>query len=168
MNSVTSLPDSRTAVMLVVAWLCCSFSGAFAFWSIGSPVGLLQDPGNGIARYLYGLQLSLVAGAILVAVLRFAGLQRFLSRLALYGTLIYFGAAKTLGWYFAPWLAIGAALFGMFIHRGGDPEIRGSLLLLHVMGSLSGLYFVVQAGGLLGSYAQFGEVLRSLWLLVFG
>ena len=87
---------------------------------------------------------------------------------SLHSALVYLSAAKTLGWYFAPWLAIGAALVATFVRRGENPALRGSLLLLHLMGSLSGLYFVYQAGGLIGSYAEFGAVLRDLWLLVFG
>ena len=71
------------------------------------------------------------------------------------------------GWPALPWaLLIGACLVAVLLHRRVSIRQSPSLLLLHTMGTASGLYLFFHLPELLGAWAAFRSVLAGLRLLI--
>ena len=80
--------------------------------------------------------------------------------------LLYLGCFKVVGWTALPWvLLIGACLVAVLLHRRTSIRQSPSLLLLHAMGTSSGLYLFFHVNEILGAWDAFRSVLAGLWLL---
>ena len=162
------LPDAQSLVRLLIGWLCCGLAATFLLWTTLSAPGELQQIPVGLGRYFYFFPFGMAVGAALVILLWLVAADDYLAGISLNAALIYLGVLKTLGWTPVPWIALGAGVVGFISRRTIRQELRWTMLLLHIMGSLAGIYLAFQLARMLGPWRLFGETIRSLWLLAFG
>ncbi|HJP39374.1 MAG TPA: hypothetical protein QF499_09640 [Gammaproteobacteria bacterium] len=161
-------PGSDRTARLVVPWLCCGASIGFLLWVIFSGTGELHSVPVGFRRYMFFFPVGLAVSGVAGVLLWFAGAWAVTGRLSYLSCVFYFGFLKVLGWTFVPWILLIVASIEFVRTREIQVETRLSLLLLHVMGSLAGLYMAFNMGRFLQPWGSFQEVVRSLWLLVSG
>lgn len=165
---MTMPKDTRDLTQASTAWLAATFSMGFLLWVIGSDVAIIGQSRPDLARYGIFLGAGLVAGGIACLLLRLlSGSWGSAKSLGYVSCLVYFGCLKTLGWVIVPWVTIllVAALFTLPAVRKIDVPGR-SVLLLHGMGTMSGLYMSVHLKEYLGGWEPFKDVLVGLWLFI--
>jgi hypothetical protein len=83
-------------------------------------------------------------------------------------SLLYLGFLKTLDWHWAPLflLVVTVAWIGVVLTKNLYIEARPSLLLFHVMGTMSGLYMALHLNDFLKGWVPFQEVVQGLWRVV--
>lgn len=161
-----SIPASRDGLSrVIIPWLCFSASIAFMIWVVLSEPAKLQNVPIGLGRYIGFVPAALAASGALTALLWFFAAWRIAERLSYVSCVFYFACLKTLGWSFAPWVCIAVAAIGLFRTKDSALEIRPSLLLLHLMGTMAGLYTAFRVNDFLEGWDPFKDVIRSLWLL---
>jgi hypothetical protein len=160
------LPSSGRLSWVLIPWLCCGASVGFLLWILLNGPAELQQVSVGLRSYLLLLPTGLAAAGVVCAVLWFAGIWGIAARLSYSSCIFYFGFAKVLGWAFVPWVLVVAAVIGFSYTKKRSIEIRWSLLLLHAMGTLTGLYMAFHLNGFLRPWGLFMETTRSLWLLL--
>jgi hypothetical protein len=151
---------------LVIPWLCCGASIGFLLWIIFSSSGELHPAPVGFRRYMFFFPVGLAVSGVAGALLWFFGAWSVAGRLSYLSCIFYFGFLKVLGWPFVPWILLIVASIEFMRTREVQVVTRWFLLLLHVMGSLAGLYMTFNLGRFLQPWGSFQEVVRSLWLLV--
>lgn|GEM_PF-1316036 len=158
--------DTQRVSRLIVPWFGLGASAGFLLWIILSSPGELQQVPVGLRRYLFFLSLGLAASGVVCAVLWFRRAWHVAARLNYLSCIFYFGFLKVLGWKFIPWALVAVSVAGFFRHADPSIENRWSLLLLHAMGSLAGLYMAFHLGDFLRPWGAFAQVAGSLWLLI--
>jgi len=159
--------DTRILYQALTAWLPTTFSMGFILWVIGSDAAIIQQSRPDLLRYLIFLAAGLVAGGIACLLLRLlSGSWGSVKSFSYVSCLAYFGCLKTLGWDFVPWviILIIVVLFAIPGIRKIDVPAR-SVLLLHGMGTMSGLYMSVHLQEFLTGWVPFKDVIAGLWLL---
>ena len=168
----TSITQSTAAKSMSQQLIPCFGLGVatgFLLWVMFSGTGELQQVAVGLQRYLYFLlPVGLATAAVVCALLWFAGAWSFAASLSYVSCVFYFGFLKVLGWWFVPWVLIVVAVILSFRSRKLVIETRSPLLLLHLMGSMGGLYMTFNLGKFLQPWGFFMETVQSLWLLAVG
>ena len=165
----TANSDSKRMSRLLVVWLSLGLATGFLLWITLSGLGELEQVAVGLRRYLFFLlPVGLAAAGVICTLLWFTDYWVFVIRLSAVSCVFYLGFLKVLGWAFIPWVLIAVAAIGLFRIRKLAIETRSSLLLLHSMGSLSGLYMTFNLNKFLQPMELFMETVQSLWLLVVG
>jgi len=165
----TANSDSKRMSRLLVVWLSLGLATGFLLWITLSGLGELEQVAVGLRRYLFFLlPVGMAAAGVICTLLWFTDYWVFVIRLSAVSCVFYLGFLKVLGWVFIPWVLIAVAAIGLFRIRKLAIETRSSLLLLHSMGSLSGLYMTFNLNKFLQPMELFMETVQSLWLLVVG
>ena len=168
-TAITPNSDSKRISRLLVVWLSLGLATGFLLWITLSGLGELEQVAVGLRRYLFFLlPVGLAAAGVICTLLWFTDYWVFVIRLSVVSCVFYLGFLKVLGWAFIPWVLIAVAAIGLFRIRKLAIETRSSLLLLHSMGSLSGLYMAFNLDKFLQPMELFMETVQSLWLLVVG
>jgi len=168
-TAITPNSDSKRISRLLVVWLSLGLATGFLLWITLSGLGELEQVAVGLRRYLFFLlPVGLAAAGVICTLLWFTDYWVFVIRLSAVSCVFYLGFLKVLGWAFIPWVLIAVAAIGLFRIRKLAIETRSSLLLLHSMGSLSGLYMTFNLNKFLQPMELFMETVQSLWLLVVG
>jgi len=150
---------------LLVPWLCLGASSGFLAWVIFSGPGEMQQVLVGLRRYLLFVPAGFAAAGAVCVLCWFRGAGGVAARLSYVSCIFYFGFLKVLGWSFVPWALIVVAIIGFSRSNELSIETRWSLLLLHVTGTLAGLYMAFHLNDFLYPWEPFKDVVRSLWLL---
>lgn len=145
--------------------LCLSAAVCFLLWTILSGPGELQSVPVGLHRYLVFAPVGFATAGAACALLWFSGAWRTAAHFSLASCTVYLGFLKVLAWNFIPWVLIFVAGIGFVRARQSSLETSWSLLLLHVMGTIAGLYMAFHLNEFLYGWKPFEEVIRSLWQL---
>jgi len=168
-TSVTQKAVTKNMSLQLIPCFGLGSAAGFLLWIIFSGTGELQQVQVGLQRYLFFLlPVGLAAASVVCALLWLAGAWSFAVSLSYVSCVFYFSFLKVLGWDFIPWVLMAVAVIVVFRNRKLVIEAQSSLLLLHAMGSLAGLYMAFNLGKFLQPWEFFMETVQSLWLLVIG
>ncbi len=161
---IPAVKSANAVVDALVPWACLSLAGAFFGWLAGSAPTELAAAPVAVTRYLIALTPAAVVAGAACAILFWLRAGTWLARASLASALCYLGFLKIAGVGLAPWAALGLAIAAGL---GARPKIAGTpmLLMVHAMGTLTGMYLVFRLDRYLDGWAPFLDVLRSLWWL---
>jgi hypothetical protein len=95
-----------------------------------------------------------------------SGSRRDMPSLLQASCLLYFAFLKFAGLPLIPWI-IGALVIAAFLLNRKSPEEGGSsVLLLHSMGTISGLYMSFHLHEFQSGWSPFTDVVASIWLVL--
>lgn len=156
-----------TTSQTAIAAACLGLAAGFAVWMLTVTPADLDEPGSALARYALRLVPALVAAGILCAVCNNAARTELLGRLAYTSGFAYLAVLDVAGFAWAPWLALALVGVGAASTRR-HVAVERSLLILALVGTLSGLYVAVNFDRYARGFGPFEGVLRALWQLVTG
>lgn len=152
----------------VSGWLGLSAPMAFFIWTLSSGPAELQLLKIGWPRYLLSLMAGLIVSGILVLLIRPTSAKHQTALLGYAACLGYFGFLKVLGWSLLPWLLMIAIIPAyVYLHRS-RVTVGSSVLILHVMGTMTGLYMAFHLQEFLAAWEPFKDVVASMWLMITG
>jgi hypothetical protein len=154
---------------VLVLWFGLGASTGFLLWTLRSDSQEIQRLETGLAFYGSSLLIGLLVGGISLLLFRWVGAEwESIGLVGYLSSLFYLGFLKVLGWSFIPWLLIVAVfiLLRVFLHRKKDLAVGPSLVLFHVMGTVSGLYMAFHLRDFLKGWGPFQDVVKGLWLIL--
>jgi hypothetical protein len=162
--------QSRAATValtpVLATWLGLGASIGFYVWILGIGRAGPGTPEVALGSYGRSLLPGLAASAALVGLGFALGQAAWLARASYASCLLYCACLATLGPPPLRWAALAAACALLAaLRRSALTNASSALLLLHAMGSLSGLYLTFQLRTFLAAWPAFREVLGALWLL---
>jgi hypothetical protein len=153
-------------VEVMIPWGCLTLAGAFFGLVLGSSAADLRDGPVTLVRYLDVLGSAALGAGVVTAVFIGFGAHRMLARLCCAAGLCYLAFLKAVGIALAPWLALGLAIVAAIAVFRRTVAISAELLLMHAMGTLAGIYLVLNLHKFLAGWDPFRDVLRALgWLM---
>lgn len=162
-----SIPEAQqtSVVATVNAWLGLGAAIGFLVWVLQAsvaPDALTLDAA--LPSYGWSLATGLVASAVVVLVLRltFASIGT-LGLVSYVSCLFYLAAGKIVGGDAVPWALAGLALVVILVRRNHSVAAEPPLLLLHAMGTVSGLYVFFHLPALVAAVPAFRAGLLALW-----
>jgi len=151
---------------LLASWAGLGLASGFFLWTLGVGAGGPGAPETVLWPYAGSVSVGLGVGGVLAALVRAAAGTAWLARAGYASSLLYLGSLVTL-WQPLAWAALaGACSVLVPLRRSDCTNANAPLLLLHAMGSLSGLYVCFQLRTYLATWPAFRDVLAGLWLLV--
>jgi len=110
----------------------------------------------------------LIASGVIVLVLRLAAGTSIgtLGLVSYVSCLFYLGFGKVFGGDAVPWAMLAVAVVVLLISRRRAIPVAPPLLLLHAMGTMSGLYLFFHLREFWNAEPAFRDVLQALWIWV--
>jgi hypothetical protein len=150
---------------LASAWIGLAVPAGYLLWTLRIEPGAREHLDAALLLYASSLAAGTVIGGVALLLLH-RSRRTWLGSISYASALLYLGCFKVLGWDALPWaLLLGACLVAALLHRRASIRQSPSLLLLHAMGTSSGLYLFFHLRGLLDAWGAFRSVLAGLWLL---
>ena len=152
---------------MLVSWLGLGAATGFFTWIVRTAPDGPGPPETALAGYAGSLLIGLVASAPLFALTWVLRISQWFARISYASCLLYLSVLATpdglmLAWAFP---VVACSLLGLLRHSR-IAEARVALVLVHAMGTLSGLYLSFQLPSFIASWPAFREVLAALWLLL--
>ncbi len=153
---------------LSCAWIGLAAPVGYLLWILRIGPAASEHVDAALQLYASSLAVGLATGGAALLLLHWASPRpAWLGSISYASALLYLGCLKVVGWPALPWaLLIGACLVAARLRRRMSIRQSPSLLLLHAMGTVSGLYLFFHLPELLGAWAPFRSVLAGLRLLI--
>lgn len=166
MNAPAASPPARGLKLLLPAWLGLSLALGFLALGIALPAGPPGDPQAVVAAWSAFLGPAAFAAMLVCGALAWTGREDFAGRLLVGALGAYLACLIVTG---LPGIVAGAlvASLGLCVATRPGERDPGMLLLLHAMGTIGGLYVIINLHRYLAAGPAFRDILRALkWLVV--
>jgi hypothetical protein len=144
----------------------------FFIWVLNGDLQQTADVRIGLARYTAYIPLGASIGGATAVALYLLGARRELAWLTQASCLLYLAFLKFAGIPFVPWmlgmLTTVVTMVAIYSHRKEQEKKGSSVFLLHVMGSIAGLYLSFHMQEFLSGWEPFKSVATSIWALAAG
>ena len=145
------------------ALICLAAAMTFLIWVVNSNAEQMSDVRGGLNRYTDSLPLGASIAVAIFGITYLFGAQQKITLLLQTSCLLYLGFLKFVGLPVAPWVLGALAIAAIFLYRKDAREDRSSMLLLHSMGTVTGLYMSFHLQEFLSGWGPFTDVLASIW-----
>jgi hypothetical protein len=157
---------TKNILWFLTTLLCLSAAMTFFVWAISSSAEQMTDIRDGLYRYTGFIPLGAAIGGAILGMTYLSGSRRDMASLLQASCLLYFAFLKFAGLPLIPWI-IGALVIAAFLLNRKSPEEGGSSgLLLHSMGTISGLYMSFHLHEFQSGWGPFTDVVASIWLVL--
>jgi hypothetical protein len=156
----------RRIFSFLTAVLCLAAAMTFFLWAINSNAEQMLDLRGGLSRYSSYIPLGASIGGAICGVMYLFGAQRDMASLLQASCLLYLAFLKFSGLPAIPWISGMLAVLAFFLYRKKSDDGESSLLLLHSMGSITGLYMSFHLHEFLSGWGPFTDVVASIWLVL--
>ncbi len=148
-------------------WLGLGAATGYLVWALRIPTAP-ESIDTALSVYGWSLIAGLIASGIVVLVLRLAAGASIgsLGLVSYVSCLFYLGFGKVFGGDAVPWAVVAAALVVLLVRRRSSVPVKPPLLLLHAMGTMSGLYLFFHLREFWSAEPAFRDVLQALWIWI--
>jgi NADH:ubiquinone oxidoreductase subunit 6 (subunit J) len=161
--------DSNVLKKGLIAWVTLGLSLTYFVWVERFDSQTFQTVETGVRIYGDTLFPCFVGAAVILGILLILKMKwASIGWICYISLLFYFGFLKSLnGGWVSFILVVGfAGLIYVVLRKKNHFEVHSSLVLIHVMGTMSGLYMSFHIKDFLNGWIPFQEVIQGLWLLV--
>ena len=152
-----------------LGWVALGFPFTFLIWVERFHSQSFQTVEVGVQLYLSSLVFGWVLAGLFLGILRVFKSRWWSLGWVGYGSvLFYIGFLKTLNVEWVPWLGVAGwvvfTLYGVYgkKHLAAQP----SLVVIHAIGTLSGLYMTFHLTEFLKGWEPFLDVVQGLWMVM--
>ena len=157
---------SRKIFSFLTALLCLGAAITFFLWAINSHTEQMVDLRGGLFRYQSYIPLGASIGGAICGMMYLFGARWSMTSLLQASCLLYFAFLKFAGLPIIPWIIGLLAMAAFLLNRGKLEDGGSSVLLLHLMGTISGLYMSFHLHEFLSGWDPFTDVVASIWLVL--
>jgi hypothetical protein len=157
---------ARQILSFMVRLICLAAAMTFLIWVVNSSADQMPDVPGGLNRYTNLLPLGASIGVVIFGIMYLFGAQDKITLLLQTSCLLYWGFLKFAGLPVAPWVLGALVIAAIFRYRTPPREDGSSMLLLHSMGTITGLYMSFHLHEFLSGWGPFTDVLASIWLVL--
>jgi hypothetical protein len=156
----------RKILSFLTALLCLAAAITFFLWAINSNPEQMIELRGGLFRYISYFPLGALIGGTICGMMYLFGARQDMTSLLQASCLLYFAFLKFAGLPIIPWIIGLLAMAAFFLNRRKLEDGGSSVLLLHLMGTISGLYMSFHLHEFLSGWDPFTDVVASIWLVL--